>query len=206
MPCYRASSSTIRHDDALRPSLRAIRISARSPARNGRSRDGPLFAGPRCAMIREKTGVTERARFNLNCPLQVWIRGAAWIRGFCVGYLAAFDKHWNLAMTDVDETFTRLRKRKTPLLGESVTSFLRRCALSGPHARDLALLARFSRWPWSPLAATGVPVGRAGLRARRHRDGAPARDARPVSPANTADLDGSRTTGRLVRDATLVSR
>jgi hypothetical protein len=50
-------------------------------------------------------------------PVQVWIRGATWIRGFCIGYIAAFDKQWNLAMTDVDETFTRRRHRKTPILG-----------------------------------------------------------------------------------------
>ena len=53
---------------------------------------------------------------------QVWIRGAAWIRGFCTGYVAAFDKQWNLALTDVDETFTQKRRRKTPLLGQSSSS------------------------------------------------------------------------------------
>jgi len=34
------------------------------------------------------------------------------IRGTCVGFLVAYDKHWNLAMIDVDETFNRPRYRK----------------------------------------------------------------------------------------------
>lgn len=51
------------------------------------------------------------------CKNKVWIRSARWIRGWCVGYVAAFDKQWNLAMTDVDETFTRKRRRKTPVYG-----------------------------------------------------------------------------------------
>jgi len=38
-----------------------------------------------------------------------------------VAYLAAFDKHWNMALTDVEETFLRKRHRKVPPnLGESV--------------------------------------------------------------------------------------
>ena len=35
------------------------------------------------------------------------------IRGVCSGFLAAFDKHWNLALSDVDENFNRPRRRKT---------------------------------------------------------------------------------------------
>lgn len=31
----------------------------------------------------------------------------------CSGFLVAFDKHWNLALSDVDEEFTRKRSRKT---------------------------------------------------------------------------------------------
>jgi len=58
-----------------------------------------------------------------NCMLnktrvKVWIRGPKWIRGYCIGYVAAFDKQWNLALTDVDETFTRTRHRKTPIYGD----------------------------------------------------------------------------------------
>jgi len=34
------------------------------------------------------------------------------VRGTCTGVLIAFDKHWNLAMADVDETYSRPRNRK----------------------------------------------------------------------------------------------
>jgi len=34
------------------------------------------------------------------------------VRGTCTGILIAFDKHWNLAMADVDETYSRPRHRK----------------------------------------------------------------------------------------------
>lgn len=44
--------------------------------------------------------------------VKVWTRGLDEIRGFATGYIAAFDKHWNLALTDVDEHFNRLRSRK----------------------------------------------------------------------------------------------
>ncbi len=44
--------------------------------------------------------------------VQVCTRGARGERGRCSGFLAAFDKHWNLALTDVDETFVRRRRGK----------------------------------------------------------------------------------------------
>lgn len=45
--------------------------------------------------------------------IKVWTRGLDQIRGTATAYIAAFDKHWNLALTDVDEQFSRLRQRKT---------------------------------------------------------------------------------------------
>ena len=47
--------------------------------------------------------------------IRVVTRGAVGIRGFLVGVLVAFDKHWNLALVDVDETWTRKRHRKASL-------------------------------------------------------------------------------------------
>jgi small nuclear ribonucleoprotein (snRNP)-like protein len=37
--------------------------------------------------------------------VKVWTRNYKHIRGICVGFIVAFDKHWNLAMVDVDETY-----------------------------------------------------------------------------------------------------
>nr|XP_022318322.1 U7 snRNA-associated Sm-like protein LSm11 [Crassostrea virginica] len=52
---------------------------------------GPLSVLQRC--------VSERLL------VQVWIRSAVDLRGMCKGYLVAFDKHFNLAMIDVDELY-----------------------------------------------------------------------------------------------------
>lgn len=45
--------------------------------------------------------------------IKVWTRDMNNIRGFCTGFISAFDKHWNLALRDVDENFNRPRSRKT---------------------------------------------------------------------------------------------
>lgn len=37
--------------------------------------------------------------------IRVWTRSHVYIRGICSGFLVAYDKHFNLAMTDVDEDF-----------------------------------------------------------------------------------------------------
>ena len=44
--------------------------------------------------------------------VKVLVRGIDRMRGNLVGFLIAFDKHWNLALSDVEETFTRKRYRK----------------------------------------------------------------------------------------------
>lgn len=41
------------------------------------------------------------------------------MRGYCVAFLAAFDKHWNLALEDVREVWTRRKRNKVPALGET---------------------------------------------------------------------------------------
>jgi len=52
--------------------------------------------------------------------VKVWTRGINEIRGFLTGFIEAFDKHWNLALVDVDEHFNRKRKRKTYSSGEKM--------------------------------------------------------------------------------------
>ena len=44
----------------------------------------------------------------------------AGVRGYCVAFLAAFDKHWNLALEDVREVWTRRKRSKVPALGKAV--------------------------------------------------------------------------------------
>ncbi|XP_014784062.1 U7 snRNA-associated Sm-like protein LSm11 [Octopus bimaculoides] len=39
--------------------------------------------------------------------VKVWTRSAGYIRGFCQGFIVAYDKHLNMAMIDVDETFRK---------------------------------------------------------------------------------------------------
>ncbi|XP_033321599.2 U6 snRNA-associated Sm-like protein LSm11 isoform X1 [Megalopta genalis] len=49
--------------------------------------------------------------------VKVYTRNASGIRGHVEAYVAAFDKHWNLALEDCFEVWTRKVKRKAPALG-----------------------------------------------------------------------------------------
>ncbi|XP_008555747.1 U7 snRNA-associated Sm-like protein LSm11 isoform X1 [Microplitis demolitor] len=49
--------------------------------------------------------------------VKVYTRSVRGIRGHIEAYVAAFDKHWNLALEDCFETWTRKIKRKAPALG-----------------------------------------------------------------------------------------
>jgi len=79
---------------------------------------------------RMKKGVLERMK-EVEGPLgglrklleqgtkaRVWTRGVQGVRGVATGFIVAFDKHWNLAMKDVEEQFTRRRTSKVPALGQ----------------------------------------------------------------------------------------
>ncbi|XP_008200791.1 U7 snRNA-associated Sm-like protein LSm11 [Tribolium castaneum] len=48
--------------------------------------------------------------------IKIWTRHSHDIRGYCLAYVVAFDKHWNLALEDVEEVWTRPKKRKIPAL------------------------------------------------------------------------------------------
>jgi len=72
-------------------------------SRMGEFSSGPLSVLKRC--------MEEGVR------VKVWTRGLSDVRGITTGFIAAFDKHWNMALTDVDEQFTRKRSRKAPVLG-----------------------------------------------------------------------------------------
>ena len=69
-------------------------------------------------------------RYFYSFSAQVWTRGVNNIRGVCSGFLIAFDKHWNLALKDVDEEFTRKRSRK---------SFVDGCSTSDAKPREKLL-------------------------------------------------------------------
>ncbi|XP_054273372.1 U7 snRNA-associated Sm-like protein LSm11 [Macrosteles quadrilineatus] len=49
--------------------------------------------------------------------VKVYNRNMIGIRGYCLGYLVAFDKHFNMALEDVTEIWTRKKHQKTPALG-----------------------------------------------------------------------------------------
>ncbi|KAI4880160.1 hypothetical protein NFI96_031177 [Prochilodus magdalenae] len=65
----------------------------------------PLHAGSPLGELNRC--VQERIR------VKVHIRSFKGLRGVCAGFVVAFDKFWNLAMVDVDETY------REPLLGEA---------------------------------------------------------------------------------------
>ncbi|KAB0802092.1 hypothetical protein PPYR_04278 [Photinus pyralis] len=46
--------------------------------------------------------------------IKVWTRHSHGIRGYCIGYVTIFDKHWNLGLEEVTETWTRPKRRKIP--------------------------------------------------------------------------------------------
>jgi small nuclear ribonucleoprotein (snRNP)-like protein len=62
-----------------------------------------------------------RLAMNEKRRVKVWTRRDTGMRGFLVGFIEAFDKHWNLALRDVDEVFYRKRRDKvTPNVGQGL--------------------------------------------------------------------------------------
>jgi len=70
-----------------------------------KAKGGPMSVLSQCVQQRKK--------------VKVYVRGIDRIRGHAVGFLVAFDKHWNLALVDVEETWTRKRHRKCPPIADA---------------------------------------------------------------------------------------
>ncbi|KAJ8254700.1 hypothetical protein GJAV_G00196200 [Gymnothorax javanicus] len=72
--------------------------------------------------------------------VKVHIRTFKGLRGVCSGFVVAFDKFWNLAMVDVDETYRK------PLLGEALY-----------HEKALTVTRLFDRLKLQETGATDEP-------------------------------------------------
>ncbi|KAF5300130.1 hypothetical protein FQR65_LT09221 [Abscondita terminalis] len=49
-----------------------------------------------------------------HIQIKVWTRHSHGIRGYCIAHVVLFDKHWNLALENVREVWTRPTRRKIP--------------------------------------------------------------------------------------------
>lgn len=101
--------STSASSSRFQPHQEPIKARERTVAKNVLTRmnnvKGPMSLLQRC--------------MNDRIRIKVLTRNMAGIRGYCVGYLLAFDKHFNMALEDVTEVWTRKKHIKTPPLGPS---------------------------------------------------------------------------------------
>jgi len=66
--------------------------------------DGELKTRDDCADdYREGALAVLRRCVNERLKIKVWTRNYGYVRGICVGYVVAFDKHWNLVCVPVSE-------------------------------------------------------------------------------------------------------
>jgi small nuclear ribonucleoprotein (snRNP)-like protein len=67
--------------------------------------------------MNEITGPLAKLREYRDTRVRVCVKTRNIYHGMneMIGFIVAFDKHWNLAIEDVAETFTRKRKRKVPI-------------------------------------------------------------------------------------------
>ncbi|XP_076023968.1 U7 snRNA-associated Sm-like protein LSm11 [Genypterus blacodes] len=90
-------------------------------------KEGESSAPPRRKRDKPRKNVLTRMTLCKGCPLaemyrcveerirvKVHIRTFKGLRGVCSGFIVAFDKFWNMALVDVDETY------REPLLGEAL--------------------------------------------------------------------------------------
>jgi len=104
-------SGEVKLERQFTPSQMPVAGRTRKEFRHVVSRMGEFSSGPLSIL---KRCLEEGTR------IRVWTRGLNDVRGVTTGFVAAFDKHWNMALTDVDEQFTRKRRRKAPVLGGEV--------------------------------------------------------------------------------------
>ncbi|XP_049857173.1 U7 snRNA-associated Sm-like protein LSm11 isoform X3 [Schistocerca gregaria] len=58
---------------------------------------------------------------NSQIRIKVVTRSMNGIRGYCEAFVVAFDRHWNLALKDIREVWTRKKKAKVPSIGSCGT-------------------------------------------------------------------------------------
>ncbi|XP_036169698.1 U7 snRNA-associated Sm-like protein LSm11 isoform X1 [Myotis myotis] len=120
------SSRTRRRRDAPAPDperierLRRLMVKKEGDAGDGESRRAPGRGrrAPRNVLTRmplhEGSPLGELHRcIREGVKVNVHIRTFKGLRGVCTGFLVAFDKFWNMALTDVDETYRK------PVLGKA---------------------------------------------------------------------------------------
>ncbi|XP_070769791.1 U7 snRNA-associated Sm-like protein LSm11 [Enoplosus armatus] len=101
--------------------------------------------------------------------VKVHIRTFKGLRGVCSGFVVAFDKFWNMAMVDVDETY------REPLLGEALY-----------HEKALTISRLFEKLKLQESSAGDEPAKKHGARGT----------ASEQQPANPKDLPAHRTSKR----------
>ncbi|CAO2642629.1 U7 snRNA-associated Sm-like protein LSm11 [Lemmus lemmus] len=80
----------------------------------GARRQGPGRSKPSLVSVHEGSPLGELHRcIREGVKVNVHIRTFKGLRGVCTGFLVAFDKFWNMALTDVDETYRK------PVLGKA---------------------------------------------------------------------------------------
>ncbi|XP_014803244.1 PREDICTED: U7 snRNA-associated Sm-like protein LSm11 [Calidris pugnax] len=78
------------------------------------SRFDPLLALSLSVLVHEGSPLGELHRcVRDGVKINVHIRTFKGLRGVCTGFLVAFDKFWNMALTDVDETYRK------PVMGKA---------------------------------------------------------------------------------------
>ncbi|MCJ8733985.1 hypothetical protein PDJAM_G00230310 [Pangasius djambal] len=103
--------------------------------------------------------------------VRVHIRSFKGLRGVCSGFVVAFDKFWNLAMVDVDETY------REPLLGEAFY-----------HEKALTVTRLFQKL--QVQAASGKAA--AAAEAETSEAAEPSAEPHPITTGSTVRVRASR--------------